>query len=344
MHKLFLAFLSLNFLGNVAAPSAPAQYEVNIENIEQHEEISLLDLDHFISGEENQKQDFINKLGDSLNKSGFVIIKNHQISEEKIQNAYRSAVAFFDLPREIKEQYKEKLLNRGYKGFSPDRKDKKADLQEYWHVGPISPHNSTERFIPHIEKNIWPTEIDTFKTDLSQLYEEVSEKGTPLLKAISIHLGKEETFLSNLTEYGDSIMRVIHYLPSDDLKQEKTWKAPHKDPNLLTVIVGVSKEGLEVQTRDGRWIKVPYHPNTIVVSASNMLESLSNGLIRSAPHRVVIHESNQSRFAIPFFYHVQRNLPVGPDPEILLKTNQQSNYPNQTAEEALEGHQWYKKP
>lgn len=72
-----------------------------------------------------------------------------------------------------------------------------------------------------------------------------------------------------------------------------------------------------------------------------MLESLSNGLIRSAPHRVVISEENASRYSIPFFFHVQRNLSIAPQMESIAKTGGVPLYPEQTAEEALKDHHWF---
>ena len=307
------------------------------------DEVPLLDLTDFQSEDPEKRNQFIQEMGGALNRVGFVIIKNHQISTQKINAAYESAQAFFDLPHEVKQQYQGIQLNRGYKGYSPERTDKKADLQEYWHVGPNFNSESTKKYgVPEVQNNIWPTEVDSFASNLTILYEEIAEKCQPLLKACSIYMGKESNFLSHLTDYGDSIMRVIHYLPSPENQTgQTTWKAPHKDPNLLTVIAGISMEGLEVQLRDGTWIAVPYHPDTIVVSSSNMLESLSNGLIRSAPHRVIIKDSKRSRFSIPFFYHVQRNLSIAPQPESILKTNGIPHYPEQTAEASLTDHQWF---
>ncbi len=310
---------------------------------EQQDQIAVLDLEDFFSNDEEKQKNFVNQLGNSLHTTGFVLIKNHQIPQDKIDKVNESASAFFSLPLEIKQQYSGVAMNRGYKGFAPERQDKIADLQEYWHVGPINDLSKlpSQIDIPEIQKNIWPSEIASFESNFSSLYEEIAGKGQPILEACSLYMGKEKTFLSDLTHHGDSVMRVIHYMPNETQANQTTWKAAHKDPNLLTLIVGISKEGLEIQTRDGQWVAVPYRPDTIVVSASNMLENLSNGLIRSAPHRVAIKESKTSRFSIPFFYHVQRNLSIAPQPESILKTDGTPHYPDQTAEEALKNHQWF---
>lgn len=306
----------------------------------KYEEVPILDLQEFQSLNLQSQNEFVEKLGAALTNYGFVLIINHDISVQRINEAYESVNIFFNLSLDLKNRYKGVELNRGYKSYEPDRKDKKSDLQEYWHVGPeISLEECRLLGLPLISENVWPEKIAFFRENLSSLYEEISWKCQPILEACSLYMGKEREFLSRLTRYGDSVMRVIHYLPNG--AQKGDWKASHRDPNLLTVIVGVSMQGLELELPNGMWISVPFVQDAIVVSASNMLESLSNGLIRSAPHRVVVLQADKSRYSIPFFFHVQRDLSIGPVAECLKKTGGEALYPSITAEESLMNHQWF---
>lgn len=336
---IFFIMCSVYFTTNIPLTSA-----LSASPLQEQEEIPLLDLMDYKSNDREKQKNFVEQMGNALHTSGFVLIKNHQILQKNIDAVHQSAHAFFTLPLDIKKHYQGIHLNRGYKSFNPNRPDKKADMQEYWHVGPLFNFKSFEHLeIPEIQKNVWPIEVPSFESDFSVLYEEIAQKSQPILEACSLYMGKESSFLSDLTQYGDSVMRVIHYLPSNNQEGDKTWKGAHQDPNLLTVIVGVSMEGLELQGRDGRWIPVPYIPDAIVVSASNMLESLSNGLIRSAPHRVAISQANTSRFSIPFFFHVQRNLMISPQEISIAMTGGKPLYPQQTAEDSLKGHHWFSK-
>lgn len=305
--------------------SEPTKTEI----VAEAEEVPLLDLSDFYAGDDRMKERFVQEFGDGLNRVGFVRLKNHGISKQAIERAKQSAEEFFALPLEEKVRYEGVELNRGYKSYHLDRKDKVSDLQEYWHVGPLTPR----------ENAVWPEDLDGFEDNLSELYREIAWHGEPILEACSLYMGKEADFLSHLTAQGDSVMRIVHYLPSES--DGGLWKAAHRDPNLITIVVGASKEGLQVQTREGNWIDVPYDPDEIVVSASNMLESLSNGLIRSAPHRVQMTESETPRFAIPFFFHVQKELSIGPQEESIEKTGGEALYPEQTAGEALKDHRWF---
>jgi isopenicillin N synthase-like dioxygenase len=309
------------------------------EITQPQQKIPVLDLDD-IYKDVKTRQLFIKQFGEALQEVGFVKIKNHHISQEKIEAAMAASKQFFTLPEATKKQYEGQTLNRGYRGYNPARADKKPDLQEYWHVGPLANNPTPSQDWPKIAKNIWPSEVDSFQSHLAGLYQEIAEKGQPLLAVASVYMGKETTFLSKITEHGDSVMRVVHYLPTTNQEQQQ-WKSPHRDPNLLTILVGTSAEGLEVQMKDGSWVNVPHDPSTITVSASNMLENLSNGLFRSAPHRVQIAPSNTSRYVIPFFYHVQRNLSIGPQKESILQTGSDPLYPDITAEQALKDRSWF---
>lgn len=313
---------------------------LRVSSFQKLEEFPILDLQDFFGLDLQKQNEFVDKLGQALGTYGFVLIINHGISETIINEAYNSAKDLFGLPLDHKKNYLNLQPNRGYKGYEPNRQDKKSDLQEYWHVGAnLSIKRSKNLGVPGIPKNVWPKEIPAFRKNLTLLHREISKKSQPILEACSLYMGTDRNFLSELTHFGDSIMRVIHYLPNDT--NEREWKAPHRDPNLLTVIVGVSTNGLELQLKDGKWIKVPFLPEAMIVSVSNMLESLSNGLLRSAPHRVVISETNVSRYSIPFFFHVQRDLSIAPQWQCLLKTGGEPIFPSQTAEEALKDHQWF---
>ena len=311
---------------------------------ETHERLPVLDLSDFYSEDEKVKQAFIQAVGDALQKYGFFALTHHGIPDAKVDKALDSAKEFFTLSDPLKRKYENIALNRGYKGFQPARKDKIADLQEYWHVGrEISQEQCQKLKIPVIQSNVWPENLKGFRENMLGLYETFENSGSAVLKACSLYMGEKEDFLESITENGDSIMRVIHYMESpQNAHPDKIWKAPHKDPNLLTMIAGISMEGLQIQRPDGSWMSVVSTPDMVIVSASNMLESLSNGLYKSTPHRV-INQHNCSRYSIPFFYHVRRDVNIGPRESAINKTKGEALYPSITAEESLSKHNWFLK-
>ena len=61
----------------------------------------------------------------------------------------------------------------------------------------------------------------------------------------------------------------------------------HGDINLITLLMGASAEGLEVQRIDGKWIPITALPDQLVVNVGDMLERLTNNVLKSTIHRVV---------------------------------------------------------
>lgn len=309
----------------------------NEEKASPQSSIQVLNLDDFLSKDENIRQQFIQNIRTSLGEEGFFALKAHQIKDENVEAAYGAAKDFFALPLADKKQYEGIALNRGYKSFNLQRQDKAPDLQEYWHVG-------RELSAPQeqpIDPNVWPN-LSNFKKPMLTLYRNMDETGQVILQAISLAMNENPHFLGSITDQGDSVMRIIHYLDTPTIPNSSlSWKAPHRDPNLLTIISGITDEGLEIQLKNGSWLTIPHDKETVIVSASNMLESLSNGLFRSTPHRV-IQKSQGDRYAIPFFIHVKKNVNIGPRDAAIQMTGGKALYPSMTAEESLKVHKWFK--
>ncbi|MEM6299963.1 MAG: 2OG-Fe(II) oxygenase family protein, partial [Bacteroidota bacterium] len=79
-----------------------------------------------------------------------------------------------------------------------------------------------------------------------------------------------------------------------------------EDINLITLLMGASADGLQVQRLDGKWIPVTALPDQVVVNVGDMLERLTNKVLKSTIHRVVNPPKEQlgnSRYSIPFFMH-----------------------------------------
>jgi len=304
--------------------------------------IPVIDLNDYKYGDEASKSKFIQEVADALHEYGFFALENSDVDTNILNDSFDSAKTFFNQDHAYKLLYQNKYPNRGYKSFNLNNALKKPDLQEYYHVGRnVNDEMLVQLNFSPINPNVWPDSPLDFQTNLSALYDEFDRSGQYVLEACSIAMGENADFLSKMTAYSDSILRFIHYLdvPSD-LYENLTWKAPHKDPNLITFIYGITSAGLEIQRPDESWLKVEYIPGQVIVSGSNMLENLSNGLFKSTPHRVMTYR-NQSRYAIPFFYHVRRELDISPREKAIERTGGKALYPSMTAEEALEGHHWF---
>jgi isopenicillin N synthase-like dioxygenase len=82
--------------------------------------------------------------------------------------------------------------------------------------------------------------------------------------------------------------------------------ARHEDINLITLLIGSGEPGLEVLSLQGNWVPVTTIPETIVVNVGDMLQRMTNDVLRSTTHRVVNPPppyATMPRFSLPFFLH-----------------------------------------
>ena len=114
-----------------------------------------------------------------------------------------------------------------------------------------------------------------------------------------------------------NLLRVIHYPPLDaNIEECAIRAAEHEDINLITILVAGSQPGLQVKTKDDKWLNVECNPGWIVINSGDMLSECSEGYFPSTTHRVINpigNEKKLSRYTIPLFIH--------PRDEVVLSKN-----------------------
>jgi isopenicillin N synthase-like dioxygenase len=251
---------------------------------------------------------FSDKLGHSFEEYGFAIIADHGIPQELIDRAEEKAKAFFALPEETKRQYLVPGTGgaRGYTPFGIEtaKGHKSHDLKEFWHVGRELPPGHP--FRGHMPDNVWPSEVESFRDTFLELYETFDRTGLKILKAIARYLGIDEDYFVDTVRDGNSVMRLLHYPPIEGEPGSHVRAGAHEDINTITLLLGADEAGLELLTKEGRWIPVSPRPGELVVNIGDMLQRLTNGVLRSTSHRVVNPPPERrsfSRYSMPYFLH-----------------------------------------
>ena len=238
----------------------------------------------------------------SLRETGFGVLYNHPIEQQLIDDVYREWHRFFAdkgkydylFKRETQDGYFPQSVSETAIGFSA------KDLKEFFQVYP------------------W----GIFPAGLSQqthvLYRQLSQLAHTLLQWIEDQLpagiaGQLSMPLTQMLDHSDQTMlRIIHYPPLQaDAGEEAVRAAAHGDINLLTVLVGATSTGLQVQDAGGRWYEVPCDRSSIAVNIGDMLQMCTQGHYRSTIHRVVNPagpEGSTSRLSMPFFLHPQADV------------------------------------
>lgn len=240
---------------------------------------------------------------DSLKGTGFGVLYNHPVDQQLIDEVYDDWVKFF--ASDYKENYL--FVRETQDGFFPMRVSEKAkgystkDIKEYFQYYPWGQY---------------PSEL-TEKT--KELYQQLNRLAATLLQWVQDYSPQEiidqlSMPLSKMIEGCQfTMLRVLHYPPLTGEEPEGAVRAAaHGDINLLTVLVGATTSGLQVQDVQGNWHDVPCDKTSIAVNIGDMLEMCTKGAYRSTLHRVINPHGagNVSRLSMPLFLH--------PHPEVVL--------------------------
>lgn len=275
--------------------------------------IPLVDLARFTSGSAQQKADFVATLGKAYEEVGFVSVINHGIPDGLIDDLYYYVRQFFALSAAEKEAYERKELSgqRGYTSFGREHAKgfEAPDLKEFFQYGQEVPGD--DAMSSEYPNNVQVAAVPQFIPTLRKAYRAFEQSGTLLLRAIALYLGLDEHYFDGFVRYGNSILRAIHYPPITQEPASAIRAEQHEDINLITLLVGASADGLQIQTKSGGWISVTSLLEQIVVNVGDMLQRLTNNRLKSTTHRVVNPLKEKwgiSRYSIPFFLHPRSNM------------------------------------
>lgn len=241
-------------------------------------------------------------LFDAFSKIGFAIVVGHGVPMATIERMRTAVSTVFALPREqLGQQLVEKGNYRGYVPlgyFSPNSGKGKADQYEAWKL-----HNETSSDDPICQvsdlygENRWPNE--DVKSDVLTYWEEMTRVSNAVLSTLCAVMGLDTEWILSCMEKPLTNMTLLNYPPTEP--DDEVWGIhPHKDFNILTLLAHDPIGGLEVRTRDGKWLHAACPPNGLVMNVGDMLELWSGGHLISTPHRVTNH-SGKPRQSFPFF-------------------------------------------
>jgi isopenicillin N synthase-like dioxygenase len=267
---------------------------------------------------DHDRSAFVRELGEAYEQWGFCCVINHGVSDELLARSYALFKQFFALPEAVKRQYIVPGSGgaRGYTGMKVETaKDSQfPDLKEFWHVGRELPAGSKYREV--MPENMDVPEVPGFLPAAYELYGALDALGVRMLRAMALRLNLDENFFDDKVNFGNSILRAIHYPPITQTDIPNVRAGQHEDINFITLLVGASAAGLEVLSRQNQWVPITSIPGAIVCNVGDMLQRLTNHVFPSTTHRVVNPKdaalARLPRYSIPFFLH--------PNPDYLIET------------------------
>ena len=257
-------------------------------------------------------QDFFS----AYNKYGFGYIINHGIEKTLIEQLFQVSKQFHSQPLSEKMRVALDHNHRGYIAIntSTDVNSKLADVKKPNQSESFMMMREDKSELPDVYlsgPNQWP-KLENFKEVLEKYTFNMTKLGRNLMRLALLSSGVKDLSVMQSLDTPTIWLRLLHYPPiSKNSPSDLYGSAPHTDFGCLTILAQDEIGGLQVQTREGKWIDVPKLEGSFVVNVGDMLSRYTNGLLRSTPHRV-INKSGKERFSCPFFFDPHTTAVVQP--------------------------------
>ncbi|KAJ9136698.1 Clavaminate synthase-like protein [Pleurostoma richardsiae] len=302
------------------------------------EEIPVIDLAD-IDGDLDERKALAGRILRAAETSGFFYIKNHGISENKIQDALEQMQKFFHLPLETKLKIQSNpeisfygFNGRGTKRVNPGSSiDRKEGFNMHYEPRFDPLHEGKLDTVPQAVLDALPRDsyiwddvgLPEMQPRLIIYYQSCLALSRRLIRLLALGLDLPEDYFDAVTNYpgGDC---TINFYPGHGDKpiadQDEVGLGAHTDLQILTLLWQSAHRGLQVLNSEGEWVFAPPIPGTIVVNIGDFLMRLTNDRLKSTVHRVIQH-GKYDRYSMPFFFGFNWNEKCGVVPTCMSEDN-----------------------
>ena len=197
--------------------------------------------------------------------------------------------------------------NRGYVALREERLDasKPGDVKEAFNIGWDLPDDHPDVIAgkPFRGCNVWPAadSMPEFRATMLAYFGACHRLGMRLHRALAHDLGIAEDFFDDKLDQPLATLRLLHYPPRPERYEPgQSGAGEHTDYGNLTLLATDDAGGLEVRTRDGRWISPPTIPGALICNIGDCLMRWTNDTYVSTPHRVA-NPVGRERYSVAFF-------------------------------------------
>ncbi|WP_157015594.1 isopenicillin N synthase family dioxygenase [Mesorhizobium xinjiangense] len=268
--------------------------------------IPVIDLKPLFEGGADGRRQVAEEIGKACRGIGFFYLAGHGIPASMRENVFAMAKTFFESPEAVKKTalYSAASGNRGYIPMKGEALDptKAPDLKEAFNIGlDLAPDDpeilSGQKFR---SLNLWP-DVPDFKETMLGYFDAVWHLGRTLHTAFANELGIVTDFFDDKLDRPLATLRLLHYPARPaQLDEGQLGAGEHTDYGCVTLLATDEVGGLEIRTRDGRWLSAPFIPDTFVCNIGDCLMRWTNDTYVSTPHRVV-SPAGRERYSIAFF-------------------------------------------
>ncbi len=258
------------------------------------------------------KKEIAKELYKASTDLGFIYIKNHDISENLINDLRADGLNFFRSSMDDKSKVLITKKHRGWLGFGGAKMGDKAkpDLKESFIWG----YQYDDGSLPDDHQlrgvNKWPEFLPALQQNAMSYFHQINKLAKNLLTCFAMGLNLKENFFIRNCNAPLSRASLVYYPDQPkEMGEMQFGVSEHTDFGLLTILCQDSVGGLQIKGLDGQWFHAPPIEGTLIVNVADLLSRWTGGIYKSTPHRVV-NLSGQERLSIV--------LAFDPDPETLI--------------------------
>lgn len=263
------------------------------------DDIPLIDLSDFDTAEGRAR--IAGEIRAACTSIGFFLVTGHGIAQSVMDGVFTTAARYFTLPLEERRTH-----SNGYKRGFVWLEGRTTESYEMGFDLPESDPDVQERLFLH-GPNVWPDEQPWFREGIEPFNQGILALGEKLQRLFAISLGIDESFFVDLCRRPTLHARLLHYLVQSEEARVRDLAVPeHSDLGMFTILMQDPNGGLEIQRRDGSWIRTPKIDGSFVVNVGDMMEIWTNELYVSTAHRVIGLKGTDRQSAATFFapsYH-----------------------------------------
>ena len=277
----------------------------------------VVDLAPWFHGDAGKRARLCRELGEICHQIGFFYVVNHGIPASVSMTYLQAMKAFFDIPLAarvaIDKQHSPQF--RGWEQLGSELTNNQVDYREQLDIGvdrePLA--QPQPYYMALVGPNQWPAEVllPGFRATVTDYFERLAELSRQLLRAMSVALGLDETYIERVFGANPSpYLKLIRYPTTEPGGQ---GVGTHKDSGFLTLLLQDQQAGLEAQGNNDSWYRVDPLPDSLVVNTGELLQLVTQNYFIATPHRV-INRAETMRYSSAFFYSPDLNTRLEPLP------------------------------
>ncbi|KAI3967496.1 hypothetical protein MKW92_033974 [Papaver armeniacum] len=228
----------------------------------------------------------------------FEAMYDNKVSLKLHNEMFSAAEEVLDLPLETKML---NTSNKPYHGYF----NREASVRPLFeNIGIDDAHVLDQ--VCNFTSLMWPEGNHCFSEAVHTFAKRVTELNQIVTRMIFENYEVEQYYDSHI-ELMNYLFKVMRYRkPRVDVNNSVY---PHTDKSFISVLHQNHVDGLEIETKNGDWIRVKQSPASFIVMTGDAFLAWSNGRLRCPIHRVVIEEDDM-RYSIGLFGNSQKLVEV----------------------------------